>query len=80
MLKDARCLPRPSEEGEADLYPPAALRLFPLPLDVVKDGLSSPRCCPKIEELEKEGEDGFNRYIDHLKSYQLPQPQTDNWC
>ena len=35
---------------------------------------------PEIEKLEKDGEDGFNRYIDLLKSYQLPQPQTENWC
>ncbi len=50
------------------------------PLDVVKDRTVLSQVLPKIEELEKEGDDGFNRYIDHLKSYQLPQPQTDNWC
>jgi hypothetical protein len=34
---------------------------------------------PEIERLEKEGKDSFDRYIDVLKSYQLPQPQTDDW-
>jgi len=34
---------------------------------------------PEIEKLEKGEEDGFNKYIETLMSYQLPQPQTDNW-
>jgi hypothetical protein len=50
------------------------------PLDVVNDPDVLRKVQPEIEKLEKEGEDGFNRYIDILKSYQLPQPQTDDWC
>jgi hypothetical protein len=34
---------------------------------------------PEITRLAARGDDGFNAYIQHLKSYQLPQPQTDNW-
>jgi radical SAM superfamily enzyme YgiQ (UPF0313 family) len=50
------------------------------PLDIVKDGTVMAQVVPQIEGLEKDGSDGFNRYIEHLKSYQLPQPQTDDWC
>ena len=53
---------------------------FRYPLDVVNDPDVLRKVLPEIEKLEKDGEDGFNRYIDTLKSYQLPQPQTDNWC
>ena len=53
---------------------------FRYPLDVVDDPDVQRKVLPEIEKLEKDGEDGFNRYIDTLKSYQLPQPQTDNWC
>ena len=53
---------------------------FRYPLDVVNDPDVLRQVLPEIEKLEKDGEDGFNRYIDTLKSYQLPQPQTDNWC
>jgi hypothetical protein len=53
---------------------------FRYPLEVVKDEGVLSQVLPRIEELEKEGEDGFNRYVETLKSYQLPQPQTDNWC
>ena len=53
---------------------------FRYPLDVVDDPEVLRKVLPEIEKLEKDREDGFNRYIDTLKSYQLPQPQTDNWC
>ena len=48
------------------------------PLSVVKDEAVLNQVEPEIERLEKEGA-GFDRYIDVLKSYQLPQPQTDDW-
>jgi radical SAM superfamily enzyme len=53
---------------------------FRYPLDVVNDPEVLRQVLPEIEKREKAGEDGFNRYIDELKSYQLPQPQTGNWC
>ena len=49
------------------------------PLSVVNDQAVMNQVAPEIERLEKEGKDGFDRYIDVLKSYQLPQPQTDDW-
>jgi len=49
------------------------------PLSVVNDQAVMNQVVPEIERLEKEGKDGFDRYIDVLKSYQLPQPQTDDW-
>jgi len=48
------------------------------PLSVVEDEAVLNQVVPEIERLEKEG-GGFDRYIDVLKSYQLPQPQTDDW-
>jgi hypothetical protein len=33
----------------------------------------------EIEKLEGAYEDGFNKYIEQLMAYQVPQPQTDNW-
>lgn len=33
-----------------------------------------------IEDLEKNEEDGFNRHIRRLMTYQLPQPQTECWA
>jgi len=49
------------------------------PLSVVNDQAVMNQVMPEIERLEKEGKDGFDRYIDVLKSYQLPQPQTADW-
>jgi radical SAM superfamily enzyme YgiQ (UPF0313 family) len=49
------------------------------PLSVVNDQAVMNQVVPEIERLGKEGKDGFDRYIDVLKSYQLPQPQTDDW-
>jgi radical SAM superfamily enzyme len=51
------------------------------PLSVVQDQNVLDRVVPEIEKLEKSGvEHGFDEYIRMLKTYQLPQPQTDNWC
>jgi len=49
------------------------------PLSVVKEEKIMKRIIPEIEKLEKSGEDGFNKYIETLMTYQLPQPQTDDW-
>jgi len=51
------------------------------PLSVVQDQNVLDRVVPEIEKLERSGvEHGFDEYIRMLKTYQLPQPQTDNWC
>ena len=51
------------------------------PLSVVHDQNVLDRVVPEIEKFEKSGgEHGFDEYIRMLKTYQLPQPQTDNWC
>ena len=51
------------------------------PLSVVQDQNVLDRVVPEIEKLEKSGvEHGFDENIRMLKTYQLPQPQTDNWC
>ena len=51
------------------------------PLSVVQDQNVLDRVVPEIEKLEKSVvEHGFDEYIRMLKTYQLPQPQTDNWC
>jgi radical SAM superfamily enzyme YgiQ (UPF0313 family) len=52
---------------------------FRYPLSVVNDPSVMSQIEPEIEKLEQNGDGGFNRYIDNLKSYQLPQPQTDDW-
>ena len=50
------------------------------PLSVVHDQNVLDRVVPEIEKFEKSGgEHGFDEYIRMLKTYQLPQPQTDNW-
>lgn len=51
------------------------------PLSVVNDQNVLDQVVPEIERLEKSGgEHGFDEYIRMLKTYQLPQPQTGNWC
>jgi radical SAM superfamily enzyme YgiQ (UPF0313 family) len=51
------------------------------PLSVVNDQNVLDQVVPEIERLEKSGDGhGFDEYIRMLKTYQLPQPQTDNWC
>ena len=49
------------------------------PVDVVYDEDVLKQVLPEIEKIEKGGKEGFKKYIQHLMSYQLPQPQTDNW-
>jgi hypothetical protein len=47
--------------------------------DLVRDKRALDHISGEIEKLERNGKDAFNDYIHHLMSYQLPQPQTDNW-
>ncbi len=49
------------------------------PAGVVRDEAIMIKVRPEIEQREKSGPDGFNQYINHLMTYQLPQPQTDDW-
>ncbi len=49
------------------------------PVDVVLDEGTMRQIRPEIEKLERSCEDGFNKYIQTLMSYQIPQPQTDSW-
>jgi len=49
------------------------------PMDVVNDERVLKQVIPEIEKLEAEGDAAFDKYIDVLKSYQLPQPQTEDW-
>jgi radical SAM superfamily enzyme YgiQ (UPF0313 family) len=49
------------------------------PIGIVYDQKVMDQVMPEIEKLENSGEDGFNKYIRLLMSYQLPQPQTENW-
>jgi len=50
------------------------------PLSIVHDQNVMDQVVPEIEKLEKSGgEQGFEEYIRMLKTYQLPQPQTDHW-
>jgi len=51
------------------------------PLSIVYDQNVLDQVMPEIEKLERNsGEHGFEEYIRMLKTNQLPQPQTDNWC
>jgi radical SAM superfamily enzyme YgiQ (UPF0313 family) len=52
---------------------------FNYPLEVLENEEFMAKIMPEIEKIEKTREDGFDGYIRHLMSYQLPQPQTDNW-
>jgi len=47
-------------------------------LDVVEDEKVVKELTKDIKDMEKD-EDGFNRYIRNLMTYQLPQLQTDCW-
>lgn len=49
------------------------------PIEAVYDEGLMKKILPEIEKLEKDDPEGFYKYIEHLKSYQLPQPQTDDW-
>ena len=69
------------KKTETGLYPPPLCRLQPLPFKLVNDQNVLEQVVPEIEKLERNGGDhGFDKYIRMLKTYQLPQPQTDNWC
>jgi len=48
-------------------------------VDVVKDKKVMEQISEEIEKLDKSDADGFNKHIRQLMSYQLPQPQTNNW-
>lgn len=51
------------------------------PLSVVYDQNVLDQVVPEIERIERSGvEHGFDEYIRMLKTYQLPPPQTNNWC
>jgi radical SAM superfamily enzyme YgiQ (UPF0313 family) len=51
------------------------------PLSVMNDQSVLDQMVPEIERLEERGgEQAFDEYIRMLKTYQLPQPQTDRWC
>jgi hypothetical protein len=47
------------------------------PVDIVLDENVMKQVLPEIEKLEEGDPDGFNRYIETLMSYMIPQPQTD---
>lgn len=48
-------------------------------IDAVRDEKLMKQILPEIRKLDEREEDGFNKYIRTLMSYQLPQPQTENW-
>jgi radical SAM superfamily enzyme len=47
------------------------------PVDIVLDERVMEQVLPEVEKLERGEPDGFNRYIETLMSYMIPQPQTD---
>jgi radical SAM superfamily enzyme len=47
------------------------------PVDIVLDERVMKEVLPEIEKLERGEPDGFNRYVETLMSYMIPQPQTD---
>ena len=51
----------------------------PYPLSVLDNKRLMNRVLPEIEKLKNNGPDAFDRYIWMLMTYQLPQPQTDQW-
>jgi radical SAM superfamily enzyme len=51
----------------------------PYPLNVVEDQNLVGKVLPEIKKLEEKTPDGFNKYIQVLMTYQLPQPQTEDW-
>jgi radical SAM superfamily enzyme len=67
------------EEQQAYILLQRSNPAFQYAIDVVKDPQVMEQLLPEITRLAKLRDDGFNTYIQHLKSYQLPQPQTDNW-
>ena len=80
MLEELdRFLSLSSEEKKAysllRRYYPAVQRS----VDVLQDKGVVKELSREIERLEGAGENGFNKYIEQLMAYQVPQPQTDNW-
>jgi radical SAM superfamily enzyme len=49
------------------------------PIDVVFDESVLNQVRPQIAKLEKDEEDGFNKYIQGIMACQIPQPQTGKW-
>lgn len=50
------------------------------PVDIVLDEKVMEKVLPEIEKLERGDQEGFNRTIERLMSYMIPQPQTeDDW-
>jgi hypothetical protein len=47
------------------------------PVDIVLNETVMKQVLPEIEKLQRGDPDGFNRYIETLMSYMIPQPQTD---
>jgi radical SAM superfamily enzyme len=47
------------------------------PVDIVLDESVMKQVLPEVEKLERSEPDGFNRSIEKLMSYMIPQPQTD---
>ena len=47
------------------------------PVEIVLDEKVMKEVLPEIEKLERGDLDGFNRYIETLMAYMIPQPQTD---
>ena len=47
------------------------------PVEIVLDEELMKKVLPEIEKSEQGDPDGFNRYIETLMSYMIPQPQTD---
>lgn len=52
---------------------------FNYPLEVLENEEFMSKILPEIEKIEKMSVGGFDGYIRHLMSYQLPQPQADTW-
>ena len=48
-------------------------------VDTVEDESVLKQLSGEIERLEGSCENGFNKYIEQLMAYQVPQPQTGNW-
>jgi hypothetical protein len=47
------------------------------PVEIVLDEKVMKEVLPEIEKLERGDPDGFNRHLETLMSYMIPQPQTD---
>ena len=47
------------------------------PIEIVLDEKVMKTVLPEIKKLEREDPDGFNRTIETLMAYMIPQPQTD---